>query len=50
MTPASEMALRGLRDLTMIKWYVVALLAIVLYIYTFVPSPRLLAPAFSGRG
>ncbi len=32
-TQASQAALNGLRDLTMIKWYVIPLLAIVLYIY-----------------
>ena len=34
MTPATEQALSGLRDLSMIKWYVIPLLAIVFYIYT----------------
>jgi len=34
MTEASVQALQGLRDLTMLKWYVIPLLAIVLYIYT----------------
>ena len=34
MTPATEQALSGLRDLSMIKWYVIPLLAIVCYIYT----------------
>ena len=34
MTQASIEALSGLRDLSMIKWYVIPLLAIVLYIYT----------------
>ena len=34
MTQASMEALNGLRDLSMIKWYVIPLLAIVLYIYT----------------
>jgi hypothetical protein len=34
MTPATEQALCGLRDLSMIKWYVIPLLAIVSYIYT----------------
>ncbi|MCC6554117.1 MAG: hypothetical protein IT372_14015 [Polyangiaceae bacterium] len=34
MTEASMRALSGLRDLTMIKWYVIPLLAIVFYIYT----------------
>ncbi|MBP7735626.1 MAG: hypothetical protein KA369_06590 [Spirochaetes bacterium] len=33
MTAATEQALNGLRDLSMIKWYVIPLLAIVLYIY-----------------
>ena len=33
MTPASLQALDGLRDLSMLKWYVIPLLAIVLYIY-----------------
>ena len=33
-TPASQMALDGLRDLTTLKWYVIPLLAIVFYIYT----------------
>lgn len=33
MTPASLQALDGLRDLTMLKWYAIPLLAIVLYIY-----------------
>jgi len=34
MTPASQTALAGLWDLTMIKWYIIPLLAIVFYIYT----------------
>jgi len=34
MTPASQQALEGLRDLTTLKWYVIPLLAIVFYIYT----------------
>ena len=34
MTPASEQALVGLRDLSTIKWYVIPLLAIVFHIYT----------------
>ncbi len=34
MTPASEMALQNLRDLTTLKWYVIPLMAIVFYIYT----------------
>ena len=33
MTPASQQALIGLRDLTTLKWYVIPLLAIVFYIY-----------------
>lgn len=33
MTKATEQALNGLRDLTMLKWYVIPLLAIVFYIY-----------------
>jgi hypothetical protein len=33
MTQASLQALQGLRDLSMIKWYVIPLLAIVFYIY-----------------
>ncbi len=34
MTEATLQALNGLRDLTMIKWYIIPLLAIVFYIYT----------------
>jgi len=34
MTPASQMALDGLRDLSTLKWYVIPLLAVVFYIYT----------------
>lgn len=34
MTEASIRALDGLRDLTMLEWYVIPLLAIVFYIYT----------------
>ena len=34
MTEATQQALTGLRDLSMIKWYVIPLLAIVFYIYT----------------
>ncbi|TAL37067.1 MAG: hypothetical protein EPN93_06475 [Spirochaetes bacterium] len=34
MTEATLKALNGLRDLSMIKWYVIPLLAIVFYIYT----------------
>ncbi|MRR36102.1 hypothetical protein EG829_15775 [bacterium] len=33
MTEASIRALDGLRDLSMIKWYIIPLLAIVIYIY-----------------
>jgi len=33
-TPASQQALVGLRDLSMLEWYVIPLLAIVFYIYT----------------
>ena len=32
MTPASEMALQNLRDLTTLKWYVIPLLAIIIVI------------------
>jgi hypothetical protein len=34
MTPATEQALSGLRDLSMIKWYLIPLFTIVFYIYT----------------
>jgi hypothetical protein len=34
MTEATIKALNGLRDLSMLKWYVIPLLAIVFYIYT----------------
>jgi len=34
-TPASQLALQGLRDLTTLKWYVIPLLAIIFYISTF---------------
>ncbi len=34
MTEATIKALDGLRDLTMLKWYVIPLLAVVFYIYT----------------
>ena len=34
MTEATLQALNGLRDLSMLKWYVIPLLAIVFYIYT----------------
>ncbi|MCE5282281.1 MAG: hypothetical protein LLG93_09300 [Deltaproteobacteria bacterium] len=33
-TPASQAALNGLRDLSTLHWYVIPLLAIVIYIYT----------------
>jgi len=32
-TPASELALQNLRDLSTLQWYVIPLLAIVLYVY-----------------
>lgn len=32
-TQASQTALNGLWDLTMLKWYVIPLLAIIIYIY-----------------
>jgi hypothetical protein len=34
MTPASEQALKGLRDLTTLQWYIIPLLAVVFYVYT----------------
>ena len=34
MTEASQLALQGLRDLSTIKWYVIPMLAFVLYIYS----------------
>jgi hypothetical protein len=34
MTDATFQALNGLRDFSMLKWYVIPLLAIVMYIYT----------------
>lgn len=34
MTEATLQALDGLRDLSMVKWYIIPLLAIVFYIYT----------------
>ncbi|MDY6791881.1 MAG: hypothetical protein SWH54_11510 [Thermodesulfobacteriota bacterium] len=34
MTEASVSALKGIRDLSMLEWYVIPLLAIVFYIYT----------------
>jgi len=34
MTPASRQALEGLRDLSMLKGYVIPLIAYTLYIYT----------------
>lgn len=33
MTEASERALRGLRDLTTLQWYVIPLLSLVFYVY-----------------
>jgi hypothetical protein len=33
LTPATQQALQGLRDLHTLKWYVISLLAIVFYIY-----------------
>jgi hypothetical protein len=33
-TPASQMALKGLRDLSTLQWYVIPLLAFVFYVYT----------------
>jgi len=32
-TPASQMALNGLRDPTMLKWYVIPLLAISMNVF-----------------
>ncbi|HLZ19836.1 MAG TPA: hypothetical protein VKO67_09495 [Smithellaceae bacterium] len=34
MTPATQQALIGLRDLTTLQWYVIPLMAVVFYIYT----------------
>jgi hypothetical protein len=34
VTPASQMALKGLRDLSTLQWYVIPLLALVFYVYT----------------
>jgi hypothetical protein len=34
ITPASQMALKGLRDLSTLQWYVIPLLALVFYVYT----------------
>jgi hypothetical protein len=34
VTQASELALKGIRDLSTLQWYVIPLLAIVFYIYT----------------
>ncbi len=34
MTPATELALKGLRDFSTIQWYAIPLLAVVFYIYT----------------
>jgi hypothetical protein len=33
-TEASQQALEGLRDLSMLKWYIVPLMGVVIYIYT----------------
>lgn len=33
-TPASQMALKNLRDLSTLEWYVIPLLALVFYVYT----------------
>ena len=33
-TEASQQALEGLRDLSMLKWYIVPLLGVVIYLYT----------------
>jgi hypothetical protein len=35
MTQASIQALNGLRDLSMVQWYVIPILSIVFYIYTY---------------
>jgi hypothetical protein len=34
ITPASQMALKGLRDLSTLQWYVIPFLALVFYVYT----------------
>jgi hypothetical protein len=34
MTAATQQALCGLRDLSMIKWYIIPLLSLVFYVYT----------------
>ena len=34
MTPASRQTLEGLRDLSMLKWYVIPPIACTFYIYT----------------
>ncbi len=34
VTPASQMALKGLRDLSTLQWYVIPLLALVFYVFT----------------
>ena len=33
-TEASQQALEGLRELSMLKWYIVPLMGLVIYIYT----------------
>ena len=35
MTEASQQALEGMRDLTTMEWYVIPLMALVFYVYTF---------------
>jgi len=34
MTPVSRQTLEGLRDLSILKWYVIPLIAYTFYIYT----------------
>ena len=34
MTEATKLALCGLRDLSLIKWYIIPLLSLVFYVYT----------------
>jgi len=34
MTPVSRQKLEGLRDLSILKWYVIPLIAYTFYIYT----------------
>ncbi|MGB5747760.1 MAG: hypothetical protein WBM69_12295 [Desulfobacterales bacterium] len=47
-TPASQLALNGLRDLTMLKWYVIPLLAIIFYIYTLAISMNVFGMGLMG--